>query len=115
MVYVLSKDKKPLMPCENVVARLLLKDGKAKVVRKTPFTIKLTYETTTYTQPLTLGMDTGSGKLSVAVSTEPDDEDGARRILYISEVEVRNDIKDKMKERRDYRRSRRNRNPDEQR
>ena len=109
MVYVLSKDKKPLMPCENVVARLLLKDGKAKVVRKNPFIIKLTYETTTYTQPLTLGMDTGSGKLSVAVATEPDDEDGIRRILYISEVEVRNDIKDKMKERRDYRRSRRNR------
>ena len=30
MVYVISKDGKPLMPCENVVARLLLKNGKAK-------------------------------------------------------------------------------------
>lgn len=104
-----QKNKKPLMPCENVVARLLLKECKAKVVKRTPFTIKLTYETTTYTQFLRLGMDTGSGKLSVAVATEPEDEDGIRRILYISEIEVRNDIKDKMKERHDYRRSRRSR------
>ena len=29
MVYVISKDSKPLMPCSNAVARLLLKQGKA--------------------------------------------------------------------------------------
>ena len=57
MVYVISKDGKPLMPCENVVARLLLKAKKAKVVKKEPFTIKLNYETTEYTQNLTLGVD----------------------------------------------------------
>src|SRR5574344_1876413 len=36
MVYVVSKDDKSLMPCENAVARLLLKQGKTKVKRKTP-------------------------------------------------------------------------------
>ena len=61
MVYVLSKDNKPLMPCTNVIARLLLKQGKAKVKRREPFTIKLIYKTTNYTQELTLGVDTGSG------------------------------------------------------
>lgn len=40
MVYVISIDNEPLMPCSNVIARLLLKNGKAKVKRKCPFTIK---------------------------------------------------------------------------
>ena len=33
MVYVISKNGEPLMPCANVIARLLLKQGKAKVKR----------------------------------------------------------------------------------
>ena len=52
MVYVISQDSKPLMPCSNPIARLLLKQGKAKVKRREPFTIKLIYETTDYTQDL---------------------------------------------------------------
>ena len=91
------------MPCENVVARLLLKSGRAKVKRKRPFTIKLTVETTEYTQPMTLGVDTGSGTVGNAVS----DEEG--HILYMSEVKLRNDIKSKMDQRRKYRRNRRER------
>lgn len=103
MVYVISKSGKPLMPCENVIARLLLKSGRAKVKRKRPFMIKLTVETTEYTQPITLGVDTGSGTVGNAVS----DEDG--HILYMSEVKLRNDIKSKMDQRREYRRNRRSR------
>ena len=103
MVYVISKSGKPLMPCENVIARLLLKSGRAKVKSKRPFTIKLTIETTEYTQPLTLGVDTGSGTVGNAVS----DDDG--HILYMSEVKLRNDIKDRMGQRRKYRRNRRSR------
>ena len=34
MVYVISKDNKVLMPCSNVISRLLLKDGKAKIKQK---------------------------------------------------------------------------------
>ena len=56
MVYVISQDGKPLMPCSDPIARLLLKQGKAKVKKREPFTIKLTYETTNYTQGLTLGV-----------------------------------------------------------
>ena len=103
MVYVLSKDGKPLMPCENAVARLLLKSGNAKVKRRTPFTIKLTRETTEYTQRLTLGVDTGSGCIGTAVFGDGGD------IVYTSNVIVRNDIADKMKRRAMYRRDRRNR------
>ena len=91
------------MPCKNVIARLLLKDGKAKVIQCEPFTIKLTYETTEYTQPLTLGIDTGSGTLGAAVV------DNNGNVVYASKVVVRNDIKTKMDQRRKYRRNRRNR------
>lgn len=103
MVYVISQDRKPLMPCSNAIARLLLKQGKAKVKRCEPFTIKLIYETTNYTQDLTLGMDTGSGTIGTAVSKNNGD------IVYISEIVVRNDITDKMTQRAKYRRNRRNR------
>lgn len=103
MVYVISQDGKPLMPCSNAIARLLLKQGKAKVKNREPFTIKLTYETTGYTQNLTLGVDTGSGTIGTAVSKDNGD------ILYMSEVTVRNDITDKMTQRAKYRRNRRNR------
>ena len=103
MVYVISKDNKPLMPCSNAIARLLLKQGKAKVKRKQPFTIKLNYDTTNYTQDLTLGVDTGSGTIGNAVSTK----DG--KIVYISEVIVRNDIAEKMNQRAKYRNNRRSR------
>ena len=37
MVYVMSIDGKPLMPCTPPIARLLLKDGKAKCIRRTPY------------------------------------------------------------------------------
>lgn len=103
MVYVISQDDQPLMPCSNPIARLLLKQGKAKVKSRDPFTIKLTYATTGYTQDLTLGVDTGSGTIGTAVSTDNGD------IVYMSEVVVRNDITDKMTQRATYRRNRRNR------
>src|SRR5260370_8603504 len=57
----------------------------------------------TYTQPMTLGIDTGSSVIGSAVS----DESG--NILYLSEVEVRNDIAQTMKERAAARRNRRHR------
>jgi hypothetical protein len=104
LVYVISIDGKPLMPCKPVIARLLLKQHKAKVIKKCPFTIKLLYKTKTeYIQPLILGVDTGSSKIGSAVV------DGNNNVLYLSQIEVRNDITDKMKQRAKYRRNRRNR------
>ena len=104
VVYVRGPDRTPLMPCTPVVARLLLKDGKAKVLRRTPFTIKLLAQPEeSYTQPLTLGVDTGSAVIGSAVA----DQNG--HVLYLSEVEVRNDIAQTMKERAASRRNRRQR------
>ena len=104
MVYVLSKNGQPLMPTNrHGKVKHLLKSGKAKVVRRCPFTIKLLYDGTTYTQNLTLGVDTGSGTIGAAVSKNNGD------VVYMAEVVVRNDITDKMTRRSKYRRNRRNR------
>lgn len=105
MVYVINYDGKPLMPCTPTIARLLLKQGKAKCIKKTPFTIKLLYQTTSYLQPLILGVDTGSKKIGSAVVDENNN------VFYLSEIEIRNDITDKMTRRSKYRRNRRNRKP----
>lgn len=102
-VYVISNEGHPLMPCEPVIARLLLRSKRAKVIRREPFTIKLLYETTNYVQKLTLGVDTGSRIIGTAVVDEEGD------VLYMSEVQVRNDISKKMTQRAMYRRNRRNR------
>lgn len=103
MVYVININNTPLMPCSNVVARLLLKQGKAKVKSKVPFTIKLTYETTNFTQDMTCGIDTGSCHIGSSVV------DANNNVIYLSQVEIRNDISDKMTQRAKYRRNRRNR------
>jgi hypothetical protein len=103
-VYVLAPGRTPLMPCPAAIGRLLLKEEKAKVVRRTPFTIKLyALPESTYTRPLTLGVDTGSTVIGSAVA----DEQG--NILHLSEREGRNDITTTMKERATHRRNRRQR------
>lgn len=104
MVYVLNIGGQPLMPTSrHGKVKHLLKDGKAKVVKRCPFTIKLLYETPNCVQDLTLGVDTGSGTIGTAVSTN----DG--KIVYMSEVVVRNNITDKITQRSIYRISRRGR------
>ena len=104
MVYVLNKDGQPLMPTNrHGKVKHLLKDGKARVVQKCPFIIQLLYDSTNHMQELVLGVDTGSGAIGTAVA------DNNGKIVYMSEVSVRNDIADKMKQRSKYRRNRHNR------
>ena len=104
LVYVLDMNGQPLMPTHNgAKVRVLLKQKRAKVVSKCPFTIKLLYESTSFTQPLTLGVDTGSKYVGSAVIN-----DNTSEILYESQLELRDDIKSKMDRRRQFRRARRN-------
>lgn len=101
-VYVLNKQGKPLMPCKPVIARLLLKDGKAKCIRKTPFTVKLLVGTTEYKQEVVAGMDTGSKTIGCAATANG-------KVVYQSEVQIRQDVSKKMKRRKMYRINRRGR------
>ncbi len=70
LVYVISKHGKPLMPCKPQKARRLLKEQKAKVVKRTPFTIQLLYGSSGYKQDVILGVDAGSKTIGVSASTE---------------------------------------------
>ena len=103
LVYILKQNGQPFMPTERFgKVRRLLKEGKAKVVRREPFTIRLLYEPETdVVQECCCGVDTGSKHIGVAVV-------GNDKVLYQSETELRNDIKKKMDSRRISRRSRRN-------
>lgn len=103
MVYVLNVNGQPLMPTENhAKVRILLRQGKAKVVNNCPFTIQLLYSSTNYTQPVTLGVDAGSKHIGLSATTEDKE-------LYAADVELRNDIVKLLAARRTSRRSRRNR------
>ena len=83
--------------------RRLLKEKKAKVVRREPFTIRLLYEPETdVVQECYCGVDTGSKHIGVAVV-------GNDRVLYQSQTELRSDIKKKMDARRQLRKFRRSR------
>ena len=103
-VYVISKDGQPLMPTSRFgKVRRLLKNKKAKVIRSCPFTIKLLYEPETLiVQEIVLGQDTGSKHVGTACVAND-------KVLYQSEVALRDDIKKKMDNRRALRRSRRQR------
>ena len=102
LVYVLKQNGQPFMPTERFgKVRRLLKEGKAKVVRREPFTIKLLYEPeTNVVQECYCGVDTGSKHIGVAVV-------GNDKVLYQSQTELRSDIKKKMDSRRTSRRNRR--------
>ena len=90
------------MPCSPAKARLLLKEKKAIVVRRTPFTIQLTIATGESKQPVSLGVDAGYKHVGLSASTE-------KAELYASEVELRKDITDLLSARHALRQSRRNR------
>lgn len=103
MVYVLNQNGQPLMPTENhAKVRVLLKQGRAKVVNKCPFTIQLLYNSTNYTQKVTLGVDSGSRHIGISATTK-------NKVLFEADVELRDDIVDLLSTRRELRRSRRSR------
>lgn len=103
MVYVISKNGQPIMPTEDHrKVRLLLQSGKARVVRRTPFTIQLLGASHCFTQDVTLGVDAGSRYVGLSATTE-------KKELLAAELRPRNDVVRLMSNRRELRRSRRNR------
>lgn len=104
MVYVIAKNGQPLMPTKRYgKVRRMLKSGQAKVVKRCPFTIQLAYQTRTIaTQPVILGVDAGSRHIGLSATTKD-------KVLFESDVELRNDIVNLLSTRKQNRRSRRNR------
>lgn len=102
MVYVISIEGRPLMPCKEAKARKLLKQSKAKIYKREPFTIQLLFECENQTQDITLGVDTGSKHIGLSATTN-------NKELYSADVELRYDIVNLLSIRREARRTRRNR------
>ena len=91
------------MPTKNhAKVRVLLKTGRAKVVNRCPFTIQLLYESTVYTQNISLGVDAGSKHIGLSATDET-------RVYFEAETLPRTDIVDLLSTRREQRRTRRNR------
>ena len=80
----------------------LLRHGKAHVVSRVPFVVQLDYDSTTYTQDVSLGIDAGSKHIGVSASSE-------KKEMLAAQVELRNDIVKLLSTRRELRRTRRNR------
>lgn len=102
LVYILNKQGNPLMPCKSQKARKLLKQNKAKVIKREPFTIQLLYGSSGYKQDIILGVDAGSKIIGLSATTN-------KQELFSGKMELRNDIVNLLSTRRQYRRSRRNR------
>jgi len=90
------------MPCSPRKARLLLKTGKAKVIKMVPFTLQLRYGSSDYKQEVSLGIDAGTRHLGVSATTE-------KAVLFEAEVQPRTDIQALLATRRQFRRARRSR------
>ena len=80
----------------------LLRHGKAHVVSRVPFVVQLDYESTTYTQEVSLGIDAGSKHIGVSASSE-------KKELLAAQVELRSNVVNLLSARRELRRTRRNR------
>src|SRR5438034_6551997 len=102
VVYVVNQNGHPLMPCKPSKARKLLRDGRAKVTRRSPFTVQLLWDCEEHVQEVITGIDKGSRMTGLASV-------GKGEILLSSEIHHRLDVKEKMDGRRTHRRNRRNR------
>lgn len=105
MVFVLDKHQKPLMPCSEKRARLLMERGRAVVHRMEPFTIRLKDRilAQSETEPLRLKLDPGSKTTGMAVMSD------AGRVIFLGELNHKKGIKMALESRRSLRRGRRNR------
>ncbi len=106
MVFVLDQHKKPLMPCSEKRARLLLERGRARVVRIAPFTIRLMDRLQEHSvlQALRVKLDPGSKTTGVAITL-----DGAHgtKAIFLGEIVHKPGIKARLDTRRSLRHGRR--------
>lgn len=101
-VFVINQRKEPLMPTTPRKARVLLEEGKAKVIKAKPFTIQLIYSTGETKQEVTLGIDSGYQNVGLSAITE-------KAELLSAEVKLLIGQKERLKEKAMYRGQRRSR------
>ncbi len=106
-VFVLDRNKKPLMPCHPARARKLLKNGKAAVYRRYPFTIIMKCRVGGDLQPIEIKFDPGSRTTGIALVGH---FERGSEVIWAGNLNHRGlQIKRNLDSRRAVRRSRRNR------
>lgn len=106
-VFVLDREKNPLMPCHPARARQLLDRKRAKVFRLHPFTIILQDRAGGAVQPVEIKLDPGSKITGIAITVLGDN---GRTLVWSCHLSHRGcTIKDSLQKRRGIRRSRRHR------
>lgn len=104
LVPVINKEGKPLMPTKPSRARKWIKEGKATpFYRKGILCIRLNLDTLEYTQDIIVGIDPGSKRTGISVTTE------SKSILHI-QCDTPTWVKSHVETRAMLRRSRRQRN-----
>jgi len=113
-VFVLDQRKKPLMPCSERRARLLLSRKRAVVHRLWPFTIRLKDRSreASQVQPVALKLDPGSKTTGIAlVRIEQTQEGEVHHSLHLAELTHRGEqVHQALRKRAGYRRRRRSAN-----
>src|SRR3990170_1409396 len=103
LVYVQDRNNRPLMPTKRLgMVRRWLKSGRAQVVLREPFTIRLADLAGGCTQPLSVGIDLGTAHVGVSVISHTQE-------VFAGEFELRSDIRGLLTDRRRFRRARRGR------
>jgi len=103
-----SNTRQQLMPCTPASARMLLREKKAAVHRKSPFTIILKDRTDSDTQPVEFKVDPGSKVTGIVVVADYGKR--GKTVIWAEELQHRGQtIKDALDSSRAIRRSRRNR------
>ncbi len=101
-IYVVNMRGQPLMPTTQHNGKRLLKEGKATVVKRCPFTIQLNYATGEATQLIKLGVDIGFTNIGFSAKTDTLE-------VISGTLNLRKDVSNKLEEKRRYRRTRRGR------
>ncbi|MDF5722790.1 MAG: RNA-guided endonuclease IscB, partial [Rhizonema sp. PD37] len=105
-IFLLDAEKRPLNPVHPAQARQLLRNGKAAVLKRFPFTLILKECCpNTVIEPLRVKIDPGSKTTGIAIINEAKSE-----LIFACEIQHRGSaIRDALTSRRQLRRSRRNR------
>lgn len=110
-VFVLAKDGTPLMPCKASRARILLKEGRARVHKLYPFTIRLLDVETGETQPVAIKFEPGSTVTGLAVVRLDEKDPSKQTVLHLAEIAHRGKaVRKHMTQRAMFRRRRRTAN-----
>lgn len=107
-VFVVDKRKKPLMPCSEKRARLLLARDRARVIKMYPFTIRIVDRTLqeSAVQSVAIKLDPGSKTTGIAILRENGEKNV---VLFLAELKHRGQqIRDALEARASMRRNRRN-------